>query len=110
MLVTLFASERGCRSYRRREAGTKLSFVARPAGFASRKVPSLGPLRPFGFALRAQATRRLRRGRISLGAFPLAHYDIIQTMKHALLASKSITLKAPQAKVRRIKAVIGNLA
>ena len=28
-------------------------------------------------------------------------------MKHALLASKSITLKAPQAKVRRIKAVIG---
>ena len=25
----------------------------------------LGPLRPFGFALRAQATRRLRRGRIS---------------------------------------------
>ena len=27
---------------------------------------SLGPLRPFGFALRAQATRRLRRGRISL--------------------------------------------
>ena len=31
-------------------------------------------------------------------------------MKHALLASKSITLKAPQAKVRRIKAVIGNLA
>ena len=46
----------------------------------------------------------------SLGAFPLAHYDIIQTMKHALLASKSITLKAPQAKVRRIKAVIGNLS
>ena len=31
-------------------------------------------------------------------------------MKHALLASKSITLKAPQAKVRRIKAVIGNLS
>ena len=27
---------------------------------------------PSGFALRAQATRRLRRGRISLGAFPSA--------------------------------------
>ena len=44
----------------------------------------------------------------SLGAFPLAYYGIIRGMKHTLLASKSITLKAPQAKVRRIKAVIGN--
>jgi len=29
------------------------------------ETQALDPLRPFGFALRAQATRRLRRGRIS---------------------------------------------
>ena len=31
-------------------------------------------------------------------------------MKHTFLVSKAFTHKAPQAKVRRIKAVIGNLS
>ena len=82
--------------------------LPRPRATASRRPLATA----FGGDLRSGHNFGLAFGEVSLaslGAFPLAHYDIIQTMKHALLASKSITLKAPQAKVRRIKAVIGNL-